>query len=53
MEFALAASLLLAGSSVPRAARSRKPVPVGLSVLALYGLWTFGRAYQAKAVALG
>merc|ERR1712230_252571 len=33
---------LLAGSSIPRALRSQKPLPTGLSLLALYGLYTYG-----------
>lgn len=41
-EVALLASLILAGSSIPRAIRSGKPLPVGLSVLATFGLVTFG-----------
>jgi len=48
VELSLLASLVLAGSSVPRAARSRKMLPVGLSVLALFGLWRFGGAYLRK-----
>lgn len=42
VEMALLASLVLAGSSVPRAIRSQKPLPIGLSVVAVYGLWRFG-----------
>ncbi|KAL9598901.1 MAG: hypothetical protein Q9219_004166 [cf. Caloplaca sp. 3 TL-2023] len=41
-ELALAASVLLAGSSMPRAVRTLKPLPVGLSVVAAFGLWRFG-----------
>lgn len=48
VELALLASIILAGSSIPRAVRSQKPLPVGLSALALYGLWTFGNAYRAR-----
>jgi uncharacterized membrane protein (UPF0136 family) len=44
---ALLASLVLAGSSVPRALRSGKPLPIGLSVLALVGLYSFGMAATA------
>ncbi|PTU20567.1 hypothetical protein P175DRAFT_0501187 [Aspergillus ochraceoroseus IBT 24754] len=47
-EIGLLASLVLGGSSVPRAIRSRKPVPVGLSVMALYGIWAFGGAVYGK-----
>lgn len=48
VELALLASIVLAGSSIPRALRSQKPLPTGLSVLALYGLYTFGNAYLKK-----
>lgn len=47
-ELALLASVILAGSSIPRAMRSQKPLPTGLSVLATYGLYTFGKAWQAQ-----
>ncbi|KAI9736892.1 MAG: hypothetical protein M1818_005943 [Claussenomyces sp. TS43310] len=46
VELALLASIVLAGSSIPRAARTQKPLPMALSVLALYGLFTFGNAYR-------
>jgi uncharacterized membrane protein (UPF0136 family) len=46
VELALAASVLLAGSSLPRAIKTGKPLPAGLSVLAAYGLWVFGSAWQ-------
>ncbi|MCJ1285842.1 hypothetical protein MMC26_005184 [Xylographa opegraphella] len=46
VELALLASVILAGSSIPRAIRSQKPLPAGLSMLALFGLWTFGNAYR-------
>jgi len=36
------ASAVLAGSSVPRAVRSGKALPVGLSVVAVGGLVRFG-----------
>jgi len=48
VELALLASILLAGSSIPRALRSQKPLPAGLSLLALYGLFTFGNAYRLQ-----
>ncbi|TVY80974.1 TMEM14 protein-like protein, partial [Lachnellula suecica] len=48
VELALLASIVLAGSSIPRALRSQKPLPTGLSVLALYGLYTYGSAYASK-----
>jgi uncharacterized membrane protein (UPF0136 family) len=47
VHLALLASLVLAGSSVPRAIRSGKPLPIGLSVLALVGLYNFGVATVA------
>jgi uncharacterized membrane protein (UPF0136 family) len=47
-EIALLASLVLAGNSVPKAFRSGKPVSVGLSVLALIGLYKFGGAVYNK-----
>lgn len=41
---------MLAGSSVPRIIKSRgKPVPVGLGLVAAYGVVVFGAAYRAKA----
>ena len=48
-EMALVASLVLAGSSLPRAIKSggTKPVPVALSVLALVGLARFGFEFAA------
>lgn len=46
VELALLASIILAGSSIPRAIRSQKPLPTGLSLLALYGLYNFGNAYR-------
>lgn len=42
LELALLASVVLAGSSVPRAIRSGKPLPIGLSALAVLGLFKFG-----------
>jgi uncharacterized membrane protein (UPF0136 family) len=48
VELALLASLVLAGSSIPRALKSQKPLPTGLSLLALYGLFTYGNAYRQK-----
>ena len=46
VELALLASIILAGSSIPRAIRSQKPLPVGLSALALFGLVQFGNAWR-------
>ncbi|KIE03443.1 UPF0136 domain protein, partial [Metarhizium majus ARSEF 297] len=48
VELSLLASVVLGGSAIPRAIRLRKPVPVLLSVLSVFGLFTFGRAYQQK-----
>jgi len=48
IEAALLASIILAGSSIPRAIRSQKPLPAGLSLLALYGLYTFGNAWRLQ-----
>jgi uncharacterized membrane protein (UPF0136 family) len=46
VELAILASIILAGSSIPRAIRSQMPLPSALSALALYGLYTFGNAYR-------
>ncbi|KAK0670431.1 transmembrane proteins 14C-domain-containing protein [Cercophora samala] len=46
LELALLASVVLGGASIPRAIRLRKPVPVMLSLLATYGLITFGDAFR-------
>ncbi|KAK4251903.1 hypothetical protein VTI28DRAFT_2923 [Corynascus sepedonium] len=46
VELSLLASLVLGGSAVPRAIRLRKPVPIALSLLAAYGLITFGDAFR-------
>lgn len=48
VELALLASIVLAGSSIPRAIKSGKPLPIGLSILATFGLWTFGNAYANR-----
>jgi len=48
VELALLASLVLAGSSIPRAIRSGKPLPIGLSLIATYGLYNFGMAWQNR-----
>ncbi|KKZ60089.1 hypothetical protein EMCG_00780, partial [[Emmonsia] crescens] len=50
-ELSLIASTVLAGSSIPRALKTRKPVPIGLSLLATYGLIVFGLAYKGKRAA--
>ncbi|KAJ4297159.1 hypothetical protein N0V88_004077 [Collariella sp. IMI 366227] len=46
IELSLLASLVLGGSAIPRAIRLRKPVPIMLSLLAAYGLFTFGGAFR-------
>ncbi|KAI4719124.1 hypothetical protein E4T48_04638 [Aureobasidium sp. EXF-10727] len=48
VELALLASVVLAGSSVPRAIKSGKPLPIGLSLLAAYGLYSFGSAWSSR-----
>jgi uncharacterized membrane protein (UPF0136 family) len=47
-ELGLLASTVLAGSSVPRALRLKKPVPIALSFVATYGLVLFGLAFRDK-----
>ena len=46
VELGLLASVILGGSSIPRAIRLRKPVPVLLSLLATFGIVTFGDAFR-------
>ncbi|KAI0413375.1 hypothetical protein EKO27_g7642 [Xylaria grammica] len=46
VELALLASVILGGSSIPRALRLRKPVPVVLSLISTFGLYTFGNAFR-------
>ncbi|KAK3341660.1 transmembrane proteins 14C-domain-containing protein [Lasiosphaeria hispida] len=46
VELALVASAVLGGSSIPRAIRLKKPVPIFLSLLASFGLLTFGDAFR-------
>lgn len=48
MELALLASIVLAGSSVPRAIKTQKPLPMGLSVVAAFGLFRFGQAVMNR-----
>ncbi|CAL5867595.1 uncharacterized protein PFLUO_LOCUS1814 [Penicillium psychrofluorescens] len=51
-ELGLLASAVLGGSSIPRAIKTGgKPVPMGLSVLATYGLVVFGLAFNNKRAA--
>lgn len=46
VELALLASVVLGGSSIPRAIRLGKPVPTLLSVLSVFGLITFGNEFR-------
>jgi len=48
VELGLLASVILAGSSIPRAIRSQKPLPIGLSLLATFGLYSFGMAFSRR-----
>jgi len=48
VELALLASIILAGSSIPRAIRGQKPLPSLLSLMSLYGLYVFGNAWSAQ-----
>ncbi|KAJ5179492.1 hypothetical protein N7492_002702 [Penicillium capsulatum] len=48
-ELGLVASTVLGGSSIPRAIKTGgKPVPLGLSVLATYGIFVFGLALRDR-----
>ncbi|KAI1779798.1 transmembrane proteins 14C-domain-containing protein [Hypoxylon cercidicola] len=46
VELALLASAVLGGSSIPRAIRLGKPVPIVLSLVSVFGLLTFGNAFR-------
>ncbi|KAF7555628.1 hypothetical protein G7046_g6498 [Stylonectria norvegica] len=46
IELSLLASIVLGGSAFPRAIRLRKPVPILLSLLSAFGLYTFGTAFR-------
>ncbi|RGP62862.1 hypothetical protein FLONG3_10084 [Fusarium longipes] len=48
VELALLASVILGGSAFPRALRLRKPVPILLSVISAFGLFTYGTALRRK-----
>ncbi|KAL8681662.1 MAG: hypothetical protein Q9186_002259 [Xanthomendoza sp. 1 TL-2023] len=48
VELALLASVVLAGSSVPRAIKTMKPLPIGLSVVAAFGLYRFGTLWNSR-----
>lgn len=47
LELAIFASLLLAGSSIPRGIKTKSPLALGLGALSLCGLLTFGNAYKS------
>ncbi|MBE3045183.1 TMEM14 family protein [Candidatus Bathyarchaeota archaeon] len=49
VELALLASLVLGGSSIPRAIKLRKPVPIMLSVVSTFGMAMFGSAFAQRA----
>merc|ERR1712000_343515 len=49
VELSLLASLVLGGSSIPRAIRLQKPVPILLSVLSAFGMLTYGSAWRNQA----
>ncbi|KAI1265995.1 transmembrane proteins 14C-domain-containing protein [Xylariaceae sp. FL1019] len=46
VELALLASVVLGGSSIPRALRLRKPVPAVLSLISIFGMYTFGNVFR-------
>lgn len=48
VELGLLASIVLAGSSFPRALKTQKPLPIGLSLLAAFGLYAFGSAWSNR-----
>ncbi|KAJ2898813.1 hypothetical protein MKZ38_003633 [Zalerion maritima] len=48
VETSMFASVVLGGSAIPRAIRLKKPVPIMLSVLAVFGMLTFGNAYLSQ-----
>jgi uncharacterized membrane protein (UPF0136 family) len=45
VELAVLASVVLAGSSIPRAIKTGKPLPGALSILAVTGLVAYGKAW--------
>lgn len=50
IELSLLASIVLGGSSIPRAIRLRKTVPTVLSVLATFGMVVFGKGWYDGSV---
>ena len=46
VELAVLASVVLAGSSIPRAIKTGKPLPGALSLLAVTGLVAYGKAWM-------
>ena len=49
VELGLLASVVLGGSSIPRAIKLRKPVPVMLSLVSTFGMAVFGSALAKRA----
>ncbi|KAF3762382.1 hypothetical protein M406DRAFT_357430 [Cryphonectria parasitica EP155] len=50
VELSLLASVMLGGSSIPRAIRLRKTVPMILSVLATFGMVLFGNGVYQRSL---
>lgn len=48
VELSLLASVVLGASSIPRAIRLQKPVPILLSVLSTFGILTYGSAFRSQ-----
>ncbi|KAH6689191.1 transmembrane protein 14C [Plectosphaerella plurivora] len=48
IQLSLLASAILGGSSIPRAIRLQKPVPIMLSILSIFGLIVFGNAFRRR-----
>lgn len=48
VELGLLASLVLAGSSLPRAIKTQKPLPLGLTAVAAFGLYRFGTLWNGR-----
>ncbi|CEJ95108.1 Putative UPF0136 domain protein [[Torrubiella] hemipterigena] len=46
VELSLLASIVLGGSAIPRAIRLKKPVPIVLSIISTFGMFTYGKAYK-------
>ena len=52
IEAALLASTILGASSIPRAYKSQKPLPIGLSVMAVFGFLYYAKklVYSAERI---